>query len=150
MFKRISSRGVDRRCGLVADRFFVASPAMQAFRKVAAAEMRLQRIWTLMSQPGMREWFRDWATPQQCYNTRLFLPLEAEQLPQPVKETVVEAAPRHVDESEEWSAPRSPSEWAKIFDVHYNTIIQWLKSQTIRNRKVSPRRYCVAKFELPD
>jgi hypothetical protein len=49
----------------------------------------------------------------------------------------------------EWSAPESPTEWARIFGVHYNTMIQWLKEQLICNEQVSPRRYRIAKDELP-
>ncbi len=49
----------------------------------------------------------------------------------------------------EWSEPKSPTEWAGIFDVHYNTMIEWLRSQKIRNQQVSPRRYRVATEEIP-
>jgi hypothetical protein len=50
---------------------------------------------------------------------------------------------------EGWSEAKSPTEWAKVFEVHYNTMIDWLKKQRIKNRRVSPRRYRVATFELP-
>jgi hypothetical protein len=50
----------------------------------------------------------------------------------------------------EWTRPMSPTELANIFDVHYNTMITWLKSQNIRNEQVSARRYRIAKEEMPE
>jgi hypothetical protein len=53
------------------------------------------------------------------------------------------------EEADGWSRPKSPTEWAGEFDVHYNTMIKWLRDQTVRNRQVSPRRYQIAVCELP-
>jgi hypothetical protein len=52
-------------------------------------------------------------------------------------------------DDEKWSVPDSPSVWAKVFKVHYNTMIKWLKTQAIKNLQVSPRRYRIAIEELP-
>jgi hypothetical protein len=104
-FQRASGRGVDRRCGLVAERFFIASEAMLAFRTVAAEEMSRQRVWALMDLPGILHWFRDWATPQQRYGARTLLPLEqppaspepsepAPATPAPTSATAPEPTPR--------------------------------------------------------
>ena len=49
----------------------------------------------------------------------------------------------------QWSHPMGIKELSQIFDVHRNTISEWLKKQTICNRQLSPRRWQVAKFEMP-
>ena len=48
-----------------------------------------------------------------------------------------------------WSHPMGLKRLSQIFDVHRNTMSKWLKSQTICNRQISPRRWEVAMFELP-
>lgn len=48
-----------------------------------------------------------------------------------------------------WSQPMGIKELAKIFEVHRNTMSNWLKDQTICNRQLSPRRWVIAKYELP-
>jgi hypothetical protein len=63
-----------REVGLVAADFFIASPLMVAFRRVAAKEMHRQAIWGLADLPGFLDWFRDWATPGQRYGRRKELP----------------------------------------------------------------------------
>lgn len=50
---------------------------------------------------------------------------------------------------EKWSRPMGQKELSQIFDVHRNTMSEWLKNQTISNRQLSPRRWEVAIFELP-
>jgi hypothetical protein len=153
LFHRASGRGVDRRCGMMCDRFFIASPAMLAFREIATKEMSRQKIWSLMKLPGIMEWFRDWATPQQSYGTRSLLPFQTANAAVPASDlapTPANPAMTHHDEEEGWSAPMSPTELARLFDVHYNTMITWLKNQTIRNQQVTPRRYRIGKEELPE
>ena len=49
----------------------------------------------------------------------------------------------------QWSHPMGIKELSQIFDVHRNTMSAWLKDQTICNRQLSPRRWQVAKFEIP-
>ena len=49
----------------------------------------------------------------------------------------------------QWSHPMGIKELSQIFDVHRNTMSVWLKDQTICNRQLSPRRWQVAKFEMP-
>lgn len=49
----------------------------------------------------------------------------------------------------EWSEPGGPLHWATVFGVSYKTMKRWLDDQTIRNQKLSPRRYRVSKDELP-
>ena len=39
---------------------------------------------------------------------------------------------------------------SKIYNVHRNTMSKWLKDQVICNRQLSPRRWQVAKYDLPD
>ena len=48
-----------------------------------------------------------------------------------------------------WSHPMGIKILSKIFDVHRNTMSKWLKNQTICNRRLSPRRWEVATYELP-
>ena len=48
-----------------------------------------------------------------------------------------------------WSHPMGLKGLSQIFDVHRNTMSKWLKNQTICNRKLSPRKWEVATFELP-
>ena len=48
-----------------------------------------------------------------------------------------------------WSRPMGIKELSQIFDVHRNTMSEWLKNQTICNRQLSPRRWQVAMFEMP-
>jgi hypothetical protein len=50
-----------QRSGLLAPNFFVPSPAMLAFRKVAAEAMKGN--WDLFNLPFADWWLRDWATP---------------------------------------------------------------------------------------
>jgi hypothetical protein len=63
-----------REVGLVARHFFIASPLMLAFRRVAEEEMRQQAIWGLAKLPGFRHWFRDWVTPGQRHGRRKEMP----------------------------------------------------------------------------
>ena len=49
----------------------------------------------------------------------------------------------------QWTQPMTIKELSQIFDVHRNTLSKWLKDQVIINRKLSPRRWEVAEFELP-
>ena len=44
----------------------------------------------------------------------------------------------------------SIEELSKIYNVHRNTMSKWLKGQVICNRRLSPRRWQIAKHELPD
>ena len=49
-----------------------------------------------------------------------------------------------------WSHPMCIEELSKIFNVHRNTMSKWLKERIICNRQLSPRRWEVAVFELPN
>jgi hypothetical protein len=49
-----------------------------------------------------------------------------------------------------WSQPMSVKGLSQIFDVHRNTMSKWLKDQVIFNQQLSPRRWRVATFELPN
>ena len=49
-----------------------------------------------------------------------------------------------------WSQPMSVKGLSKIFDIHRNTMSKLLKERIICNRQLSPRRWEVAVFELPD
>jgi hypothetical protein len=49
----------------------------------------------------------------------------------------------------QWSRPMGIKELSQIFEVHRNTMSSWLKKQIICNRKLSPRKWEVAVFELP-
>lgn len=49
----------------------------------------------------------------------------------------------------EWSEPDSPLQWAQVFGLSYKTMKTWLDNQVIRNQQLSPRRYRIAKDELP-
>ena len=49
-----------------------------------------------------------------------------------------------------WSRPMSIEELSQIYNVHRNTMSKWLKDQVICNRQLSPRRWQVAKYEMPD
>ena len=49
----------------------------------------------------------------------------------------------------QWSRPMGIKELSQIFDVHRNTMSEWLKNQIICNRQLSPRRWQIAVFELP-
>jgi len=48
-----------------------------------------------------------------------------------------------------WSAPVGVKHWARIFDVHPNTMRKWLRNGVIRNEQLSPRRWRVAMEDLP-
>ena len=48
-----------------------------------------------------------------------------------------------------WSHPMGIKELSQIFDVHRNTMSEWLNNQIICNRQLSPRRWEVAMYELP-
>jgi len=48
-----------------------------------------------------------------------------------------------------WSHPMGLKELSQIFEVHRNTMSKWLKNQNVCNRKLSPRKWEVAIFELP-
>jgi hypothetical protein len=49
-----------------------------------------------------------------------------------------------------WSHPMGLKTLSQIFDVHRNTMSKWLKDQVICNQQLSPRRWRVATFELPN
>ena len=49
-----------------------------------------------------------------------------------------------------WSLPMGLKQLANIFEVHRNTMSNWLKNQIICNRQISPRKWRVAVFELPN
>ncbi|MEJ2648775.1 MAG: hypothetical protein P8016_10255 [Sedimentisphaerales bacterium] len=49
-----------------------------------------------------------------------------------------------------WSRPMNIEELAQIYHVHRNTMSKWLRDQVICNRQLSPRRWQVAKYDLPD
>ena len=49
-----------------------------------------------------------------------------------------------------WSYPMSIEELSRIYNVHRNTMSKWLKEQVIKNRQLSPRRWQIAKYELPE
>ena len=49
-----------------------------------------------------------------------------------------------------WSRPMCIEELSKIFNIHRNTMSKWLKEQVICNRQLSPRRWQIPKYELPD
>ena len=50
----------------------------------------------------------------------------------------------------QWSRPMDVKTLSRIFDVHRNTMSKWLKQQVIYNQKLSPRRWRIAIFELPN
>lgn len=49
-----------------------------------------------------------------------------------------------------WSRPMCIEEMSKIYNIHRNTMSKWLKDQIICNRQLSPRKWQVATYELPD
>ena len=49
-----------------------------------------------------------------------------------------------------WSQPMGLKGLSQIFDVHRNTMSKWLRDQIICNRQLSPRRWRVASYEMPD
>ena len=49
-----------------------------------------------------------------------------------------------------WSQPMGLKGLSQIFDVHRNTMSKWLKDQVIRNQQLSPRRWRIASYEMPD
>ena len=49
-----------------------------------------------------------------------------------------------------WSRAMSIEELSKIYNIHRNTMSKWLKEQVICNRQLSPRKWQIAKHELPD
>jgi hypothetical protein len=56
-----------------------------------------------------------------------------------------------IDISEmKWSQPMCIKGLSQIFDVHRNTMSKWLKDQVVCNRQLSPRKWEVAAFELPN
>jgi hypothetical protein len=48
-----------------------------------------------------------------------------------------------------WARPMSIEELSHIYNVHRNTMSKWLRDQVICNRHLSPRRWQIAKDELP-
>ena len=48
-----------------------------------------------------------------------------------------------------WSHPMSIEELSQIYNVHRNTMSKWLKNRIICNRQLSPRRWQIARYELP-
>jgi hypothetical protein len=55
-----------KQCGLVAPNFFIASPAMLAFRAAASKAASAGCVWqrTLTELPGFWDWFEDWTRPR--------------------------------------------------------------------------------------
>jgi hypothetical protein len=49
-----------------------------------------------------------------------------------------------------WSVPKMPSEWARLFNMSWDTLKPLFESQTIRNKQLSPKMYRVHRTELPD
>jgi hypothetical protein len=60
------------------ENFFVPTPEMLRFQKVAGAAMAEHKIWALRSLPGFDEWFWDWTMPRPKYGKRLAVPPAAE------------------------------------------------------------------------
>ena len=50
----------------------------------------------------------------------------------------------------QWSRPMGLKTMSQIFDVHRNTMSKWLRKQVICNEQLSPRRWRIAAFELPN
>ena len=50
----------------------------------------------------------------------------------------------------QWSRPMGLKTLSQIFDVHRNTMSKWLRKQIIRNQQMSPRRWRIATFEIPN
>ena len=48
-----------------------------------------------------------------------------------------------------WCQSKELKELAKDFDLHRNTMSQWLKEQRICNQQMSPRRWRVPIHEFP-
>jgi hypothetical protein len=141
-----------RECGFFADgKLFVPSPAQFKFRVAAAAKAKKCNVSALRSLPLFDRWFADWAVPYAMKGRGR--PLKSAQMNN--GKAVTGPAPerphdRHKAPAEpEWSEPDSPSQWARLFGVHYNTMIAWLKRQIVRNKQVTPRRYRIAVDELP-
>ena len=44
----------------------------------------------------------------------------------------------------------SIEELSQIYNVHRNTMSKWLREEVICNRQLSPRRWQIAKYELPE
>jgi hypothetical protein len=62
----LSSTGISyEKVGLVAPRFFIASPALWDFRTAAKNAAASQRIWQreVKDLPGYEQWFMEWTTP---------------------------------------------------------------------------------------
>jgi len=49
-----------------------------------------------------------------------------------------------------WSQPKNLQELADIFDIHRNTMRQWLKDQVICNQQLSARRWRIPTYEFPE
>ena len=58
-------------------------------------------------------------------------------------------ASSRIEENAEWSQPISPTEWAHLFGVSYNTMLSYLNGDTLRVMKLSVRRYQIAMDTLP-
>jgi hypothetical protein len=151
----VEGRGKDhKKSGLLGMNFFVPAPGMLVFRAAAqgAAAEKSIRLSDWRDQPGFTEWFLDSVIPRPMRGARRGVPPPASD--GPVSPDGDPAAPPSGDavpnlEPDPWSEAKSPTEWAQIFDVHYNTMIHWLRTQTILNDRISPRRYRIAVSELP-
>lgn len=50
----------------------------------------------------------------------------------------------------QWSRPMGLKTLSQLFDIHRNTMSKWLREQIICNQQLSPRRWRIAAFELPN
>jgi len=155
---------------LVPGKLLAPSPLMIRFRSLARRAAAENKISGLRSLAGFWEWFDDWTNPHSWIDG--FQTADGSEAPKTDNGSLrpADASPQRAEraaatpvlpsaqtntlneasEGIEWSEPLSPSELAKTFDVHYNTMIQWLRKGVILNRQVTPRRYRVAKSELPN
>jgi hypothetical protein len=63
-----------RKCGFVADNFFIPSSGMLRFRRQAAAAATKQNLWALRRMPGFAEWLYDWTVPRAMKGKRHLAP----------------------------------------------------------------------------
>ena len=67
--------------------------------------------------------------------------------PPPTNETPAPASPPR-DANLRWTAPDTVSRWAKVYQIHRNTMTKRFKDKTYRNRKVG-RLFEIVVEDLP-
>jgi hypothetical protein len=53
------------------------------------------------------------------------------------------------EEAVSWSKPDSPTRWAKVFKCTLRTMVRYLETQKVRNKRLSSRSYQIALSDVP-